>query len=308
MPACSAPGKLILFGEHAVVFGQPALSTAIDLRAEVYVRPHTEWLADGQSLDAPRYAYVKAAVEKAGAPRPLWIEVRSAIPEGSGLGSSAAVTVSTLGAVRRMRGTFEVRAIARDAFEVELGVQGRASPIDTTTATAGGAILALPTPEKGVLWSFERGDRQWHLHHRLLPPITFVVGFTGVSAPTGPLVAKVRELVDAKPEARSWIEEIGAITLDGLRALQAKDFVAAGELMTRNHALLNALGVGHPSLDRLVAAARPTSYGVKLTGAGGGGSMVALTDRPEATAKAITAAGGRPFLVTAEPKGVVGLG
>jgi mevalonate kinase len=305
VPGCSAPGKLILFGEHAVVFGEPALSTAVDLRAEVYARPHTEWLADGMSLDAPRYAYVKAAVEKAGASSPLWIEVRSALPEGSGLGSSAAVTVATLGALHRMRGGFDPPQIAREAFEVELAVQGRASPIDTSTATAGGAVLALPEKDEHLLWAIERNERRWYLHHRYLPPFRLVVGFTGVSAPTGPLVAKVRETVNADPEAAAWVREIGEITIQGLRALQAKDWAAAGHLMDRNHDLLNALGVGHPLLDRLVAAARPTSYGAKLTGAGGGGSMVALTDAPEETAKAIAAAGGRAFVVRAEPKGVV---
>ena len=63
--AASAPGKLILFGEHAVVFGEPALATAINLRAEVFARPHAEWRADGGSLDEPRYRYVRGAVQKA---------------------------------------------------------------------------------------------------------------------------------------------------------------------------------------------------------------------------------------------------
>lgn len=305
MAGCSAPGKLILFGEHAVVFGEPALSTAVDLRAEVYARPHDEWLADGRPIDDPRYAYVKAAVEKAGETSPLWLEVRSALPEGSGLGSSAAVTVATLGAVHGRRGSIDPGKIAREAFEVELAVQGRASPIDTTTATAGGAILAAPDKEDNLLWSMERDGRRWFLHHRKLPAMDLVVGFTGVNAPTGPLVAKVRDLVDGKPEARRWIEEIGDITIQGLRALQGKDWKVAGALMDRDHELLNKLGVGHPLLDKLVVAARSTSFGAKLTGAGGGGSMIALTDRPEETASGIAAAGGRAFIVHAEPRGAM---
>ena len=305
MAGCSAPGKLILFGEHAVVFGEPALATAIDLRTEVYARPHVEWLANGRGLDDPRYAYVKAAVDAVGSPKPLWIEVRSAVPEGSGLGSSAAVTVATLGSLHRMQGTFDAARIAREAFEVEWAVQGRASPTDTTTATAGGAILVLPRKSDGLLWSFERTEQRWFLHHRILPPFRLVVGFTGVSAATGPLVSRVRALAEKDPEARRRISEIGQVVLEGVHALQAKDLVRAGELMDANHALLNALHVGHPMLDKLVAAAKPTSYGAKLTGAGGGGSMVALTDEPEKTTKAIAAAGGRAFTVHAEPKGVV---
>src|SRR5438552_18381330 len=97
MMAASAPGKLILFGEHAVVFGEPALSTAINLRAEVFVRPHREWLADGASLDEPRFRYVKKAVEKSNAPGPVWLEIRSMVPSGAGLGSSAALSVASRG-------------------------------------------------------------------------------------------------------------------------------------------------------------------------------------------------------------------
>src|SRR5256712_14059735 len=82
--SASAPGKLILFGEHAVVFGEPALATAINLRAEVFARPHAEWRADGGSLDEPRYRYVRGAVQKAKAQGPLWLGVRSMGPSGAG--------------------------------------------------------------------------------------------------------------------------------------------------------------------------------------------------------------------------------
>ena len=290
--AASAPGKLILFGEHAVVFGEPALSTAINLRAEVFARPYEEWLADGNAIDEPRYRYVKAAIAKAHVREPMWIEIRSMLPSGAGLGSSAAVTVATL------------PAIARAAFEVEHEVQGRASPLDTSTATAGGAVLVLREPRDQLLWSIERDARRWFLHRAAIPEIEFVIGNTGISAATGPLVAKVKERVDRDPKAAQMIREIGQITLDGLAALRRKDLTEAGRLMDRDHALLTQLGVGHPMLDRLIDAARPSSYGAKLTGAGGGGSIVALTDRPEKTADAIRAAGGKAFVVRPEPVGV----
>lgn len=308
MMAASAPGKLILFGEHAVVFGEPALSTAINLRAEVFARPHSEWLADGASLDEPRYRYVKAAVSKARAKGPLWIEIRSMVPSGAGLGSSAAVTVATLGAIHGMAGPLDAEAIASEAFEVEHEVQGRASPIDTSTASAGGGILVLRQPQEGLLWSLRRDRREWFLHRQSLPQLDFVIGNTGISAATGPLVAQVKDRVDREPRAAESIREIGTITLDGLRALQRRDFVAAGRLMDRNHSILTSLGVGHPALDRLVEAARPSSFGAKLTGAGGGGSIVALTDQPDKTAAAIRAAGGRAFVVQSDPVGVAKIG
>lgn len=302
--AASAPGKLILFGEHAVVFGEPALSTAINLRAEVYARPHTAWLADGASLDEPRYRYVRAAIAKAKSAGPLWLEVRSMLPSGAGLGSSAAVTVAALGTLHGMVGSLDPKTIAREAFEVEHEVQGRASPIDTSTATAGGGLLVLPEPRDYLLWTIEHDTRRWYLHRTALPPMEFVVGNTGISAATGPLVAAVKELVDRDPRAADAIREIGQITLDGVRAFRRKDLSEAGRLMDRNHGLLNELGVGHPMLDRLVAAARKTSYGAKLTGAGGGGSIVALSDRPSETADAIRAAGGKAYVVRSDPDGV----
>src|SRR5881396_3784931 len=306
--AASAPGKLILFGEHAVVFGEPALATAINLRAEVFTRPHAEWRADGGSLDEPRYRYVKGAVQKAKAQGPLWLEVRSMVPSGAGLGSSAAVTVATLGALHGMVGAIDPATIAREAFEVEHEVQGRASPIDTSTAAAGGALLVLREPREDLLWTIERDTRRWCLHRARLPDLEFVIGNTGISAATGPLVAKVRDRVERDPRAADMVREIGRITLEGLAALQRRDLVQAGRLMDRDHALLTELGVGHEMLDRLVAAARPSSYGAKLTGAGGGGSMFALTDRPSKTAEAIRSAGGKAFVVQADSRGVAKIG
>src|SRR5438093_2525533 len=197
--AASAPGKLILFGEHAVVFGEPALSTAINLRAEVFVRPHREWLADGASLDEPRFWYVKKAVEESKVPGPLWIEIRSMVPSGAGLGSSAAVTVATLGSLHSLAGRIDPPTIAREAFDVEHEVQGRASPIDTSTAAAGGGLLVLRDKRENLLWSIERDSRRWFLHRAALPPLDVVFGYTGISAATRPLVYQGRVRCHVEP-------------------------------------------------------------------------------------------------------------
>lgn len=305
MAAASAPGKLILFGEHAVVFGEPAVSTAIDLRTEVFARPHSEWLADGSSLGDERYRYVRRAIERAWGGAPLWLEIRSMIPLGCGLGSSAAVTVATFGALASLAGEApRPETVARDAFEVEHDVQGRASPIDTSTATHGSGILLRKEQGDDFLWEVRKDERRWFVHHCDLPKTHYVVGNTGIAAATGPLVAGVKKRVESDTAAADAVKEIGDGALEGLRALQARDFVRVGELMDRNHVLLNLLGVGHPLLDKLVSAARPYAYGAKLTGAGGGGSMVALTDQPERVRTAIEAAGGRAFIVETDPRGL----
>ncbi len=132
-----------------------------------------------------------------------------------------------------------------------------------------------------------------------------VVGSTGIEAATGPLVARVRALANRQEKARAAIGRIGEITLEGLQALRRADLSLVGDLMRENHALLNALGVGHPMLDAFVAAALPHSYGAKLTGAGGGGSMIALTDNAQRVVDAIQNRGGRAFVVATEPRGVL---
>jgi len=304
----AAPGKLILFGEHAVVFGEPALATAIDLRTEVYARAHSEWLADGASLAAPKYRYVRAAVARAWTGGPLWLEIRSMIPSGSGLGSSAAVTVASLAALRALSKTALIPAdLAVEGFAVEHEVQGRASPIDTSTAVHGGGLLTARERGDGFLWSIGRDDRTWFLHDVQLPRMSLVVGSTGMSAATGPLVAKVKAFVERDEKAAAMVREIGAITVLAVTALRESDFGAVGVLMARNHRLLNGLGVGHPLLDRLVEAAAPLSFGAKMTGAGGGGSMFALTDRPNDAVAAIEAAGARAYVVEpARGRGVEG--
>src|SRR5436189_3641459 len=161
MARASAPGKLILFGEHAVVFGEPALATAIDLRTEVFARIHDEWLVDGASLQDTKYAYVRRAVGAAWKGPPLWLEIRSMIPLGCGLGSSAAVTVATLGSLSALQGTVTPESVARAAFEVEHAVQGRASPIDTTTSVHGAAVLVRPVAGDHLLCTIEKAHRRW---------------------------------------------------------------------------------------------------------------------------------------------------
>jgi mevalonate kinase len=137
--------------------------------------------------------------------------------------------------------------------------------------------------------------------------MTFVVGYTGKKGNTGELVERVRRGTEKSPEARGHIMEIGAIVEEARSALKKGDAVRVGALMTRNHQLLAQLGVSSPDLEKLIAAAAPHAFGAKLTGAGGGGCMIALTEEPEACAKAIDAAGGKAFQAQIDPDGVVAL-
>jgi mevalonate kinase len=203
-----------------------------------------------------------------------------------------------------MRGGFTEMEVARGAFEVERAVQGRASPIDTSVSAHGCGIFIDRSPGSNLLWKMSTGAMEWYVHHIAVPEMTFVVGYTGIHASTGPLVEGVRRLVEKKAWAQQVVEEIGSLSMEGSRALRGRDLVALGNLMNENQELLSLLGVSCPELDKLIQASLPYAYGAKLTGAGGGGSMLALTDRAERVCEIIERSGGQPIVVSIGEQGV----
>jgi len=306
--AARAPGKAILFGEHAVVYGEGAIAAALTLHFESRVRlaKGDASRVDGRPLDRRHHAYFQEALRLAWGDRgPLEITTSSAIPSSSGLGSSAALTVATVAALRAMRGQMSQEDVARMSFEVEYAVQGSASPTDTSVASHGRAIFLGKSKGASHLWTIEKGDKRWFVHDLAFPPMAFVVGYTGKKGNTAELIERVRRACETDGAQRSRIGAIGAIVDEARDALSAGDVARVGSLMDLNQAHLKALGVSSPELEALLSAARPYALGAKLTGAGGGGCMIALTEKPEECARAIEGAGGKPFLASVDPSGVV---
>jgi len=305
MVIASAPGKVILLGEHAVVFGQTAISVAVDLRIRCRVEPSELYALNGQEHSIRNHPYFCNAIRTYWKGRPLSVHTDSDFPSGSGIGSSAAVTTSFLAAIHKLDGKeFSEEWVARAAFDVESTAQGRASPIDTSTSTHGHGIIIDSKQHENLLWHIKRDTREWYIHDCPVPQLSLVVGFTGISAPTGPLVAKVKRYADKNTFAREIIAEIGDISREGIDCLKKNDKERLGRLMVRDHKLLAILGVSCKELDKLMNAVLPYSYGAKLTGAGGGGSMIALTDRPIEVAEIIKMKGGTPFIVQTGVPGV----
>ncbi|MCX6692113.1 MAG: mevalonate kinase [Methanoregula sp.] len=265
-----------------MVYGKPGIAMAVKPRVFVTVRqskrPHT-----------PNSPYIHNCFMDMGVSGSVYIN--SQIPSSSGLGSSAAITVATLCAINDEFQLGKTREeIADMAFEIEKKVQkGRASPTDTTVSSYGGIVLITGSSR------------------RRLPPqnLQIVIGDTLVSHNTSKMVEQVSDLKKKHPEiVGHLLDAIEGVSLNAIHHLDNPREL--GRYMDMNHALLDALGVGHPALSRLVLAARTAgAFGAKLTGAGGGGCMVALAPKglKQRVAKAIEASNARAIVTGIDTEG-----
>lgn len=300
----SAPGKFVVLGEHAVVYGKPAVALAIDRRFRCTVTESSRLLLNGMPDDLSSHPHMRHILKEHGI-RSMSIGTDSDLPSGSGLGSSAALSAALSCAVRTLlEKPADEKDIINEAYEAEFSAQGIGSPMDTSASVHGKGIAVNIPSDEDLLWTIERNGNRWEVSDIHAPEMTFVVGYTGIKALTGPLVEKVRRYKDRNRFAKDMMDEIGSVTLEGTDALRRNDRARLGELMTADHKLLSILGVSSPELNRLVNAAAEYSYGAKLTGAGGGGSMIALTDEPKKVCETIRLHGGTPMIVKTGVPGV----
>lgn len=270
------PAKAILFGEHAVVYGEPAVAMAIDLYSNVEILPSKEFLVDNSPPDRRFHSYILAAYEFSKFSGNVHVKIRSHLSASSGLGSSASVTVGTLSTLFGMMGKWSREEIARNAFEVEYYVQGRASPVDTSTVTAGGFVIVSKEPYGKPIWEIRKNGNIWYVSRLKNIDITFIVANSGVRGSTGALVQKVYNFVTKNSFGMDIIREIGKISMESIRYLEDENLEKLGELMNRNNRLLTILGVGHEKTSSIIDGVSEFSYGAKITGAGGGGSVLIL--------------------------------
>ena len=281
----SAPGKVILFGEHFVVEGVPAIASAIGLRvracvttevggdrvivesnvfgkAEVYPAKPPSWASQFRriiELFGERFGEIVAAK----------ITIESSLPVGAGLGSSAASAVAFAAAYGLAYGVrLPLSEVSQLAFEAEKLVHGKPSGIDNTISCYGGTIL------------YTRGRGFEHLDVNLPQTVKLVIADSGIQRSTKQAVSLVLARKRKLGKLGDMIYDVAReLVHKAIDALRRADIELLGELMDVNHGLLNAMGVSLPELETLVHRARRAgAYGAKITGAGLGGTIIALVD------------------------------
>jgi mevalonate kinase len=316
----SAPAKVILFGEHFVVYENPAILAAINKRiaatarilkedkiviksdiglAGVYANSKFKVLRGGtgaaRSLD-PIHLAIRRVLAANKKKRGIRIDVRSKVPHGIGLGSSAATCVATVAAVDSLFARHKKQWICQNAIHSEQMIHENSSGADCYVSTFGGLI------------KYSRGEGYTRINAK--KPLSLVICNTGLTHSTGDLVAKVKKFKrDNELLFRDLTKQANEICSDALRGIELGIHERLGPLMVENQALLRQIGVSHEQAEGLIeACVNAGALGAKVTGAGGGGAVIALTSSSKESsriAKRIRAAGKDSIHVEIDCEGLI---
>ena len=298
----AACGKIILLGEHAVVYGRPAIALPIPLAVEAAIRKG----GDAVNVVIPRWGVeqkvrvtnpgftgiIAQMLEQLGLDKEnMTIEVFPHIPRAMGLGGSSALAVAIIRAIdHAYKLDLKDGRINELAFECEKAAHGTPSGVDNTVATYGSPLYYQRRDEQPLFSTLKLGQ-----------PLELVIGMTGKESLTADTVAKVRASWRQYPERYETIfDQIGHLTVSASDAVKSGQLNELGELMNLCHGYLNALQLSTPELEEMIHVARQNgAVGAKLTGGGGGGSMIALCPDSSGPVKtAIESAGYRTLAIT----------
>lgn len=290
--AAAGHGKIILLGEHSVVYGRHAVAVPAPLAIRARVTPSDRgvrlsipnWGVDHFLEKDPRkrHSFEKPAaliLEKLGlTDKNMTLEVFPAVPRAMGLGGSSAIAVAIIRALSKHYDLqLSDQQVNELAFESEKIAHGSPSGVDNTVATYGQPML------------YKSGTPPLIKPLRLATPVTVVIGITGVESLTATMVKRVNQAWQTNPQRCERIfDEMDALAIEGASALENGDWQTLGDLMNVGQGFLNALQVSCWELEELIQIARDNgATGAKLTGGGGGGAMVALC--PENSPRVIQA-------------------
>ncbi|HEY8140582.1 MAG TPA: mevalonate kinase [Nitrososphaera sp.] len=320
MAVASAPAKVILFGEHFVVHGNPALLAAINKRISVtagtieaekivirsdigaageYSGRVFKVLRGGKRarvLIDPIHDAARRALGSRDRDGGIEIDLCSEIPYGIGLGSSAASCVATVGAVGSLLGRHDRRWICERAVESERMIHKNSSGADCYISTFGGLI--------------RYGRKEGYKKIESRESLSIVIGNTGIKHNTGEMVAGVAKFKARKPKVfQELMTRADEICSDAASALESGELERLGLLMNENQLLLQQIGVSNKKVDDLVRACGAAgALGAKITGGGGGGSIIALAANEKESARlaeSIRQAGCDPIEAQIDYKGLV---
>jgi mevalonate kinase len=282
MTVATAPGKVILFGEHAVVYGRPAIAVpVVEVQAQARVEP--AYAGQGAVVlapdldrkivlreaaeDEPLACIVRLSLAKMEQPPDpdLTVTVTSTVPVARGMGSGAAVSTAMVRALAQYVGHwFSSRALSDLVYQTEILYHGTPSGIDNTVVAFEKPVYFVKDSGWEVFWV---GD-----------PFLLAIADTGIESSTRDVVGDLRQRYQADPaHFEPLFDRVGEVAVSARSAIEKGQPEELGRLMDENHVLLQELGVSCPELDRLVSAARDGgALGAKLSGAGWGGNMIAL--------------------------------
>ena len=297
-----APGKAIITGEHFVVHGAWALAAAVPRKVRVTVESSTKFevISDlfrrGESPELLPVSHVVEGMAREFSLKPtVRVTITSAVPGGAGLGSSAATMVAVAAAFSKLNSVgLKVDELVDCAMAGEWSVHGKPSGVDPAVCARGGVIL-FRTGAAPKKVSFD-GTR------------SLILSYSGLNRSTRGQIGHVTRMKDRYPGMFERLAGgIGDLSLRASEMLQGGDLNGLGTLLTVNHAALMSLGVSNETLDGMVDLLLTMGcYGAKLTGAGGGGSVLAVA--PEGKEKSIvsglSARGFETFRVEIPVKGV----
>jgi mevalonate kinase len=299
----TAPGKVILFGEHAVVYGRPALAAPVrQVGATAVVEEGAQ--GEGLVIDArdlgeritlgcdghPLAEVARLALAELGRSEPDWrVRISSTIPIASGMGSGAAVSAALARAISAAADRpLSPETISAIVYEVERLHHGTPSGVDNTVIAYGQPVY------------FKRG--QTPQPFAIGAPFTLAIGDTGIASPTKVAVGDVRAAWQREPARyEALFDEVAAVVEAARQTIAQGKVDQLGPLMDENHRLLREIGVSSGELERLVEAARSAgATGAKLSGGGRGGNMIALVTRETAgrVDDALRLAGAKRVIVT----------
>jgi len=285
--SASAPGKVILFGEHFVVYGAKAILCSIDKRIKVTsqlidekkikikselgnVEANVDSSNNFHELMKPFVYLATKTLKKFNKNCGIEIKIESEIPLGIGLGSSSASCVAAAASITGLFEKLSTDDILKLAIEAERTIFKNTSGADCSVCTFGG--LAEYDIKNGFKKINSGSD------------FDLVIANSKQSHNTRDVVEKVKNFKEKNKELfESLYKQESEIIQDALLSLGKNDLSKVGSLMSKNHLLLEQIGVSTDKLDTLVNEAKKTSFGAKITGAGGGGCIIALVDKSNLT-------------------------